>query len=865
MSFFILIGRFLFLFTSIIALIACGSGSNSSASSNTKTFAVSGAIYLDSRTNVDDDVMRLGELNESNNQLANAQLLSNVVTLGGYLSGREGLYTNVENLETHYLKDTKDFYRVNLLQGQQIRITTFNAADDLTTQNVLATLHLQDEHNFEISAPSIQFNSETSKVINVSEDGEYIIEISAEDENSDPILYTLSISRAQSTQLSETSTYLNPRSEFVPGEIVIKFKDQSHTSTNNSKIHNAETSDNPLAYFESKYLVRQKKDMGNSGFIFTTDAPQLGNKITFESGISKTPEAKALHQKLRTLSVIEHLQTDPNVLYAEPNYLYSASSERVTVNDPLYNQQWNLPMLGVPAAWQASTGESVTVAVIDTGINVNHLDNPLNLMDGYDFISDNASADDQEQGPDDNPHDTGPFQHGSHVTGIIAAATNNALGVSGIAYHASIMPLRVLGVDNKGTNSDIATAILYAAGISNATGQLPSKKADIINLSLGGEDKSNQLEEAIESALAEGVIIVAASGNEGSTTPHYPAAFEGVVGVSSINENKILSNFSNHGDYVDVAAPGGTSVNNILYDGFQDGVLSTFFASEYVQLTGTSMAAPHVSAIAALMKAINTHLTNTTFDEALRSGSLTDNLNNPIYYGNGLINAAKSVNWALNSQGRAPLPPSLGMYPTKLGFIGANTQAILELKNHGTGTLLVDVSSENEWIEINKTSVDINTGLGQYPIKVNSAILTENGTNNGEISVQYNLDGVEQEAITIDVFNTNVQETNANVGTLLVSLSLVDGSTPEEPLQTFALVEAIKGDDVYHYEFSNVPQGEYFLQASTDHDGDSQRFDAGEAKGQYPLPTQAQYVRVNNASLDNVNFSVQYQAFPQAK
>ena len=148
---------------------------------------------------------------------------------------------------------------------------------------------------------------------------------------------------------------------------------------------------------------------------------------------------------------------------------------------------------------------------------------------------------------------------------------------------------------------------------------------------------------------------------------------------------------------------------------------------------------------------------------------------------------------------------------------------------------------------------------------MNSAILTENGTNNGEISVQYNIDGVEQEAITIDVFNTNVQETNANVGTLLVSLSLVDGSTPEEPLQTFALVEAIKGDDVYHYEFSNVPQGEYFLQASTDHDGDSQRFDAGEAKGQYPLPTQAQYVRVNNASLDNVNFSVQYQAFPQAK
>jgi serine protease len=248
----------------------------------------------------------------------------------------------------------------------------------------------------------------------------------------------------------------------------------------------------------------------------------------------------------------------------------------------------------------------------------------------------------------------------------------------------------------------------------------------------------------------------------------------------------------------------------------------------------------------------------------LNNGELTEALQNTDFYGNGLINAAKAVNWALESQGESLLPASLSIYPTQLGFIDANTESTLVLNNPGTGVLSVtELSTNNDWIEIAEFQAgSVNAAkLGKYRIKVNNTVLAPNSVNSGEISVHYLIDGTPAEPIIIDVFNANNQQTDATIGSLLVSLSYADENDAKKSLVQFALVEARKGENQYTYEFVNVPNGSYLLQAGTNNDLDASILDLGEAKGQYPHFTQTEFIQVNNENLNDLDFSVQYQTF----
>ena len=875
MKFLIKINGHLLSLSALLLLVSCGGG-GSSAKSNVETFTLSGTITIDSRSDIDTDVMGLDGLQEQNNQIDTPQLLSNPVTLGGYLSGNEGTYTSEINTGNTYHKDTKDFYQVTLIKGQQVRVTTFLANDKLTAVDVNLILHALDDELTEPETTPLNFSSATSKALTAPSDGVYVVELSAEEDLSSPILYTLSIAQTLSTNSISSNSVLSENSRFVPGEVVVKFKDKN--------LLQAKT--NSISKLENKHHLLHKKNIGNLGSVYQIDTSTNRKTIAFEANLAGTTQATDLNAQWQTMNAVARLNSDSEVLFAEPNYLFEASAVPAKVNDPEFSRQWSLSMIDAPAAWEASTGEGVTIAVIDTGIDTNHLDlvNNINFTDGYDFILDDDSASDEEPGLDSNPHDTGTSFHGSHVSGIIAAEGNNNIGVAGVAYNAMIMPLRVLGTNNKGSNSDIANAILYAAGLPNASGTIPVKKADIINLSLGGTDKPKVLENAINDALEAGVIIVAAAGNKSSTDPHYPAAFDGVIAVSAVNDHKTLSSFSNYGPHIAVTAPGGTGVSNSLLDGFQDGVLSTLFANEYAEYSGTSMATPHVSAVAALMKSINGDLDTMLFSEALMSGALTESiLNREIYdeesrddnrakykekYGYGLINAAKSVNFALASQSESLLTASLGVFPTQLGFINQNTESTLELNNPGSGDVTItSISSTYDWIEVSEfhaESVDNFSGLGRYRIKVDNTGLAANSVNSGEILVQYTINGAPAETITVDVFNSNNQETDSTVGKLLVSLSSTDENASENPLVQFALVEALKGgDNQYTYNFYNVPNGSYVLQAGTNNDLDSDILDAGEARGQYPSFAQTELLIVNNENLIDLDFSVQYQTFAQ--
>lgn len=303
----------------------------------------------------------------------------------------------------------------------------------------------------------------------------------------------------------------------------------------------------------------------------------------------------------KELALVDQLSDDPRVEYAEPDYIYWALG---APNDPDYSsKQWaHTERMNSAAAWDLSTGSNtVTIAVIDTGIDETHPDLAAKIVAGYDFVDD-----------DSNPHDLNG--HGTHVAGIAAAITNNGVGVAGMSWGARIMPVRVLGADGSGSSSDITSAINWAS----------THGAKVLNLSLGGTSYSTSMQNAVTSATNAGALVIAAMGNcrtAGGGCPYanptaYPAAYSNVMAVAATNRSDTYAYYSQYGSHCDIAAPGGAMT--YLHD--PGGIYSTLptytvdmtgdgFSKNYDYLQGTSMATPYVSGMAALIWSVSPSLT----------------------------------------------------------------------------------------------------------------------------------------------------------------------------------------------------------------------------------------------------------------
>ena len=350
----------------------------------------------------------------------------------------------------------------------------------------------------------------------------------------------------------------------------------------------------------------------------------------------------------------------------------SATAPRTTPNDPFYAfQSWHYGLIDLPRAWSIGTGSaSVMVAVVDEGIRFDHPAIAGNLTsDGFDFVNSSDSLplcaggaiSNADDGNDYDPDPTTPATyvpdtggtcfapgalggHGLHVAGTIGAVGNDGVGVTGINWAVKIRPIRVLGVGGFGTDYDVAQGILYAAGLpaddgAGGTVQAPSRAA-IINLSLGSTDTSAVVQGAVVSAANAGALIVAAAGNDGSSELFYPAAYPQVLAVAAVGPDGAPAAYSNFGSYVGIRAPGG----NFDLGDETDGVASTFWdfninLPAYVFAEGTSMAAPHVSGVAALVLAHNPSLTAAE----LRSRLTEFAVGPATAYGSGLVNAYNSV------------------------------------------------------------------------------------------------------------------------------------------------------------------------------------------------------------------------------
>lgn len=320
--------------------------------------------------------------------------------------------------------------------------------------------------------------------------------------------------------------------------------------------------------------------------------------------------------------LLQALQQDPDVEFAEPDFTATAVG---SANDPYFTSgnQWYLSKIQVPAAWDYGTGTSgVTVAVVDSGVLASHPDLAGKVLAGYDFH--NADADPS----DDNGH-------GTAVAGLTAAASNNQLGMAGIAWANPILPAKVLGADGSGSYSAISNAITWAA----------DRGARVINLSLGGTSSSRTLQQAVDYAWSRNAVVIAAAGNNGNNVLFYPAACTNVVAVSATNASDLRPSWSNFGSYVDLAAPG-------------ENVLSLQGAASYSSWNGTSFSSPITAGVVALMISANPGLSNqAVVDLLLRNADDIGSAGYDVYYGNGRVNAYRAVAAAANAATLDQTPP----------------------------------------------------------------------------------------------------------------------------------------------------------------------------------------------------------------
>lgn len=359
----------------------------------------------------------------------------------------------------------------------------------------------------------------------------------------------------------------------------------------------------------------------------------------------------------------ERARSDARVVSSQPNLVRQRFDvETNAPNDPLFVEQWDLAKCRFVSAWDVEAGDDQrTVAVLDTGIRPEHPDLAGRLVIGWDFVSDAWNGGDST-GVDPDPTD--PFissgTHGTHVAGTILARVNDGVGVSGGVKYGKLMPVRVLGAFG-GTDFDIAEGVRFAARLANVSGQLPSKRAEVINMSLGGPGDSPLLREAIEDAVDAGVVVVVAAGNAGSAQPMYPAAYPNVIAVSSTNAGDALAFYSSFGDHVDVSAPGGDSTKDTNGDGFADGIVSTVVTTadgpSWGMKMGTSMATPHVAAAAFLVRCADPNLTPLEVMAELAAGAKDlGPVGLDAKFGHGRLDVRKSVEIATASTGAASAP-----------------------------------------------------------------------------------------------------------------------------------------------------------------------------------------------------------------
>ena len=479
---------------------------------------------------------------------------------------------------------------------------------------------------------------------------------------------------------------------------------------------------------EVQIIVKRKaasSDVPLNALVAAHGARQRGTVGEINAKIVSAPKADVA-------SLLQGLQSQSDTEYAEVD---GTAHALATTNDPYYTQgsEWHLAKIQAPAAWDITTGtSSVIVAVVDTGVYATHPDLAGKVLStGWDFVGNDADTTDQNG-------------HGTAVAGTIAPDANNNLGVVGVAWTNQILPVRVLDANGSGSYSSIAQGITYAA----------NHGARIINLSLGGTSSSQTLQDAINYAWSKQCIVVAAAGNNGNSTPVYPAACSNVVSVAATNSSDVRTSWSNYGSYVDVCAPG-------------DGIVTLDGSNGYGSWSGTSFSTPIASGVLALMASVNLSLTNTQIVDLLLKNS--DDLGTTgadVYYGNGRVNALRAVTAA-----KTYVAPDTTA-PTATITSPANNSIV-------SGTLSVSVKG-----------ID-NIGVTRVELYVDSKQVAQSGSASAVFAVN-----TLSYANGTHTLQARAYDVAGNVGTASVSVTVKNASTGDTVAPTVAITSPANGTKV---------------------------------------------------------------------
>lgn len=369
-----------------------------------------------------------------------------------------------------------------------------------------------------------------------------------------------------------------------------------------------------------RILVTFKDRVSAAGMDAVLDGAQRSTQLRAPDVVRTTGTGETVVESEKMLSpaeqreVVAAIEADPAVESAEPDQIVVgalAATPARPPNDTNWNYQWGPRNIGVPGAWSQATGQGTVIGIADTG-QINHPDLNAKTVPGYDFLSDTYHSRDGD-GRDPNPQDQGDWSpgrpswwHGSHVAGIAAAQTNNRMGIAGVAPDARIQHARVLGADGRGYVSDIADGVMWSAGIPVPGVPVNRNPAAVVNLSEAWDAGSCPavMQRAIDRMHAVNVPLVVAAGNAAkSANLASPANCPGAIVVGATSYRNQLTGYSNWGPMLDVVAPGGDAASPI-WSTVNTGTYSIGRPS-YGDLSGTSMAAPHVAGTIALMKERN--------------------------------------------------------------------------------------------------------------------------------------------------------------------------------------------------------------------------------------------------------------------
>lgn len=854
---------------SLLALCACGGGSGNGGTDASgggvtpppaepppppppaASAAIEGRLLVASISQADADVNDPSAPYAANDTRGQAQPLPVPVALGGYVNepGRGAAGRSFD------AGDVSDVFVADLAAGQVIELALPSAdptqpdssRDDADLELYDAAGTLVDE-----SIGLGQFER-----LRVTRAGRYYVRVAA---FSGALLYRLSIGQAAST--ASPADDLTLGAEFVPGELVVTYERTMHRSPAKT------TGDDPTPRLAAQYGVARKAGAPNREMLLALDT--AGGADRRAVGASRAPAAShaatgfVVPERLRarhaTLLAAKRLRADPDVRTADLNRRLRTTA---VPDDPSYRlQRWHYEMIRLPTAWDLTTGSSdVIVGVVDTGVVRAHPDLAGKLVDGYDFIRDTANEDGDGLDADaDDPGCVvggGSVFHGTHVAGTVAAATGNARGVAGVGWNVRVMPVRALdGCAGSGNSYDIAQGVRFAAGLDNDSGRLPSRPADVINLSLGVLAPCDATSQALFAEVhARGIVVVAAAGNETTSTESSPAACPNVLAVAAVDSRAQRAAYSNFGTWVDLAAPGGDMRYDENGDGQVDGVYSTHATGggasrqpTYRLLQGTSMAAPHVAGVIALMKSVAPDLNATQVDLLLQQGRLTQDLGTAgrDELGMGLVDAAAAVQAARGAA--TSLPPEVALLPAAVNLGDVSSHADVTVVNGGSGTLTITaVRTSASWLRAAASAVDAN-GLGRYTVTVERSALAS-GSHEGWVEFVSDAGAKRLDVVLLVASSAFAPDAGLQY-VLLQRPQTRDAAGPQA-------VVRVAGAAVT-YRLDEVPAGQYLVVAGTDMDNDGVICDDGEACGAWPVEPEPLAVEVDGANVSGVDFTTAF-------